>query len=319
VSTAISAPTPVTSVRPPSPPLGPRDSWEPLLPPTLRSSRGREVKNALATGIVYAAFAVAVLPLMWILWTVLSKGLHLVLEPSWWINSQRGVTARAIGGGAYHAIAGTVLQALVCAAISVPIAVLTAIYLVEYGRGRLARTVSFMVDILTGIPSIVAALFVYAVWVTTFGLQRVGFAVSLALVLLMIPVVVRSTEEMLKLVPNELREASYALGIPKWKTIARIVVPTAFSGIITGILLGLARVMGETAPLLILGPYTKSINFNLFNGNLAALPTMINQDRAQALQPAQDRVWSAALTLVLLVLLLNLAGHMVGRSKRSSR
>jgi phosphate transport system permease protein len=195
----------------------------------------------------------------------------------------------------------------------VPIGIMTAIYLVEYGRGRFAKVVSFMVDILTGVPSIVAGLFVYAVWVTTFGFQRVGFAVCLALVLLMIPVIVRSTEEMLKLVPNELREASYALGVPKWKTIARVVLPTAFSGIITGVLLGLARVMGETAPLLILGPYTKSIATDLFGGYMATLPTMINQDRTESLQPAVDRVWAAALTLILLVLLLNLAGRVIAR------
>jgi phosphate transport system permease protein len=149
--------------------------------------------------------------------------------------------------------------------------------------------------------------------VTTFGFQRVGFAVSLSLVLLMVPVVVRSTEEMLKLVPNELREASYALGVPKWRTIARVVLPTAFSGIVTGILLGLARVMGETAPLLILGPYTKAIATDLFGGLMATLPTMINQDRSESLQPAVDRVWAAALTLILLVLLLNLAGRVVAR------
>jgi phosphate transport system permease protein len=191
--------------------------------------------------------------------------------------------------------------------------VLTAIYLVEYGRGRLARAVSFMVDILTGIPSIVAGLFIYAVWVTTLGLQRVAFAVSLSLVLLMVPTVVRSTEEMLKLVPNELREASYALGVPKWKTIVKVVLPTAFSGITTGILLGLARVMGETAPLLILGPYTKSIATDLFGGYMATLPTMINPDRTESLQPAVDRVWAAALTLILLILILNLAGRLVAR------
>ena len=140
-----------------------------------------------------------------------------------------------------------------------------------------------MVDILTGIPSIVAALFIYALWVSTIGLQRVPFAVTLALVILMIPTVVRSTEEMLKLVPNELREASYALGVPKWKTIMKVVLPTAFSGIITGILLGLARVMGETAPLIILGPYTKVIASDLFGGLMATLPTMINNDRGENL------------------------------------
>ena len=284
-----------------------------------RPARGRGIVNMLATALVWVALGLAVIPLVWILWTVISRGAGPVLDLNWWLNSQRGITAREVGGGAYHAIMGTVLQALVCAVISVPIAIFTAIYLVEYGRGRLARTVSFMVDILTGIPSIVAALFIYAVWVTTLGLERVGFAVSLSLVLLMIPVVVRSTEEMLKLVPNELREASYALGIPKWKTISRIVLPTALSGIITGVLLGLARVMGETAPLLILGPYTKSINLNLFDGNMAALPTMINQDRTQNLDPAVDRVWAAALTLVLVILLLNLAGRLVARMNRVHR
>jgi phosphate transport system permease protein len=278
-----------------------------------KPSGRRSVTNLVAAVLVGLAFAIALLPLVWILWTVVSKGLGLLLDPHWWLNSQRGITSRRQGGGAYHAIVGTVLQAAVTALISVPIGVLTAVYLVEYGRGRLARAVSFMVDILTGIPSIVAALFIYAAWVTTLGFDRVGLAVSLSLVLLMIPVIVRSTEEMLKLVPNELREASYALGVPKWRTIASIVLPTAFSGIVTGVLLGLARVMGETAPLLILGPYSKSINTDLLHGFMAALPTMINQDRTEAPQPAVDRVWAAALTLVLLVLALNLLGRLVAR------
>jgi len=279
-------------------------------------SRGRAFRNQLARIVMWAAFLLALAPLVWILWTVLARGLHMLLTSDWWTHSQRGITSRMVGGGAVHAIQGTLIMAVVTALIAVPIAVMTAIYLVEYGRGRFARAVSFMVDILTGIPSIVAALFIYAVWVTTFGFQRVAFAVCLALVLLMVPVVVRSTEEMLKLVPNELREASYALGVPKWKTIVRIVLPTAFSGIVTGVLLGLARVMGETAPLLILGPYTKEIQTNLFGGLMATLPTMINQDRTESLQPALDRVWGAALTLILLVLLLNIAGRVVARFGR---
>jgi len=264
------------------------------------------VRNELARAVMWTAFGIAMLPLAWILWSVVSKGGSTLLDSNWWANSQRGVTNRVVGGGAVHAIQGTLIQGLVTA-------VMTAIYLVEYGRGQLARAVSFTVDILTGIPSIVAALFIYAVWVTVFGFQRVGFAVCLALVMLMIPVVVRSTEEMLKLVPNELREAAYALGVPKWKTIVRVVLPTAFSGIITGVLLGLARVMGETAPLLILGPYTKNIATDLFGGLMPTLPTMINQDRTEVLQPAVDRVWGAAATLILLILLLNLAGRLIGR------
>ena len=276
-------------------------------------SGGRAARDLLARVLMWGAFVVATIPLLWILGSTVLKGGHMLLDATWWTNSQAGITARRVGGGAAHAIQGTLIQAGVTAAISVPIGVLTAVYLVEYGRGRLARTVSFMVDILTGVPSIVAALFIYALWVTTFQFQRVGFAVCLALALLMIPTVVRSTEEMLKLVPNELREASYALGVPKWRTIMRIVIPTAFSGIVTGVLLGLARVMGETAPLIVLGPYTKVLAHDLFDGLMATLPTMINQDRTESLQPAVDRVWGAALTLILIIFLLNLLGRAVGR------
>ena len=276
-------------------------------------SSSRAFVDQLARVLMWTAFVVACIPLAWILVSTLLKGGRMLTSADWWTLSQQGVTSRRVGGGAAHAVRGTLIQALVTAVMSVPIGVLTAVYLVEYGRGRLARTVSFMVDILTGIPSIVAALFVYALWVTTFGFQRVPFAVCLALVMLMVPTVVRSTEEMLKLVPNELREASYALGVPKWKTIVKIVLPTCFSGIITGILLGLARIMGETAPLIILGPYTKSMASDLFSGLMGTLPTMINQDRTEALQPAVDRVWGASLTLILLVFLLNLAGRFIAR------
>lgn len=276
-------------------------------------SPARAIKDKLARISMWTAFFVACIPLVWILGSTLLKGGHMLLSLDWWTLSQNGITARREGGGAAHAIQGTLIQALVTAVLSVPVGVFTAIYLVEYGRGRLAKVVSFMVDILTGVPSIVAALFIYALWVTTFGFQRVPFAVTLALTLLMIPTIVRSTEEMLKLVPNELREASYALGVPKWKTIVSVVLPTAFSGIVTGILLGLARVMGETAPLIILGPYTKTMAYNLFDGLMGTLPTMINQDRTEALQPALDRVWGAALTLILLIFVLNLLGRFIGR------
>jgi len=296
-----------TTTAPPAPPAPPRR------PELASKSSSRAVKDLIARIVMWTAFFVAVIPLVWILASVLLKGGQMLLESQWWTNSQAGITPRKVGGGAAHAIQGTLYMALVTAAMSVPIGVLTAVYLVEYGRGRLARLVSFMVDILTGIPSIVAALFIYALWVSTIGLQRVPFAVTLALVILMIPTVVRSTEEMLKLVPNELREASYALGVPKWKTIMKVVLPTAFSGIITGILLGLARVMGETAPLIILGPYTKVIASDLFGGLMATLPTMINNDRGENLQPALDRVWGAALTLILLIFLLNLLGRFIGR------
>jgi phosphate transport system permease protein len=295
----------------------------------------RKLKNHLATVLITASFLVALIPLVWLLWTVISKGLHALTRTGWFTHSQRNLTFTDPGGGAYHAIIGTAEQVGLCALISVPIALLVAIYLIEYGRGPMARAATFMVDILTGIPSIVAALFIYAVFISTFHGQRAGWLVSLALVMLMIPVVVRTTEEMLRLVPNELREASYALGVPKWKTIIKIVLPTALSGIITGIVLGIARVAGETAPLLILVGYAPSINTNLFAGPQGALPAMINDEAVNfttkgtyLLGPdgkphlvhnyAVDRVWGAALTLVVIVMVLNVVARLIGRFNKVS-
>ncbi|MGQ0846950.1 MAG: phosphate ABC transporter permease PstA [Sporichthyaceae bacterium] len=302
-----------------APPPAGGGSQDPLAQLFSPASPSRRIKDRAATILVSICFAIAVIPLFWVLWTVVDKGSSVLFDPAWWTNSQNGVTERREGGGAFHAVIGSLVQTLVAAIISVPIALLGAVYLVEYGRGRLARAVGFMVDILTGIPSIVAALFVYAVVITSLGFQRQGFAVSLALVLLMIPVVLRTTEEMLKLVPHELREASLALGVPKWKTIVRIVVPTALPGIITGIMLGIARVIGETAPLLILVGYSKAINFNLFDGFQGSLPGMIvNESKNIALAPSASRAWGAALTLILIVLVLNLAARLVARATKVS-
>jgi len=283
-----------------------------------RPSGPRTVKNALAYVYVTAATVLAIIPLVWVLYTVISKGARLVLTSTWWTQSQRGITPRREGGGAYHAIVGTIEIGLICAAIAVPLGILGAILLIEYARGtKVARAVSFTVDILSGIPSIVAALFIYALFITIFGAGRSVFAVGMALVLLMLPVVLRSTEEMLKLVPDSLREASYALGVPKWKTIAKVVIPTAFGGISTGVMLGLARVMGETAPLLILVSYAVGINFNPFSDNMGALPTMINSGRDQApTLPGYERVWAAALTLIIIVMLLNLLARGIARASK---
>lgn len=280
-----------------------------------RPRGNRTAKNVLATVLVTTATLLAIAPLVWILSSVLIRGLGVVLKPGWWNLSQRNITALMEGGGAYAAIVGTVEIALICAVIAVPIGVLGALFLVEYARGtRFARVISFAVDILTGIPSIVAALFIYAFVITILGFGRSAVAASLALVLLMLPTVLRSTEEMLKLVPDALREASYALGVPKWKTIVKIVIPTSLSGIVTGVLLGLARVMGETAPLLILVSYGQGINFAPGSPVMASLPTMINTMRDQPPGlPAFDRAWGAALTLILIVMALNLLGRGVSR------
>ena len=283
-----------------------------------RPSGPRTIKNALAYVYVTLAAVLAVIPLVWVLYTVISKGARLVMTSTWWLQSQRGITPREEGGGAYHAIVGTIQIGLICAAIAVPLGVLGAILLIEYARGtKVARAVSFTVDILSGIPSIVAALFIYALFITIFGFGRSVFAVGMALVLLMLPVVLRSTEEMLKLVPDSLREASYALGVPKWKTIVKVVIPTAFGGISTGVMLGLARVMGETAPLLILVSYAVGINFNPFTDTMGALPTMINSGRDQApTLPGYERVWAAALTLIIIVMFLNLLARAIARASK---
>jgi phosphate transport system permease protein len=277
----------------------------------------RRIADAVATVLVTLCVLVALVPLLSVLYSVVAKGFGAVRSTVWWTHSQAGMTAFVAGGGAYHAIIGTLLQGLVCAAISIPIGVSVAVYLVEYGGGtRLGRLTTFMVDILTGVPSIVAALFIYALCIATLGLPRSGFAVSLALVLMMLPVIVRATEEMLRIVPMDLREASYALGVPKWKTITRIVIPTGLSGIITGIMLALARVMGETAPLLILVGYSQAMNFDMFTGFMGSLPGMMYDQTsagAGANPVPTDRLWGAALTLILLIAVINVGARVVAK------
>ena len=277
----------------------------------------RRVANDVATVLMTLSMLIALVPLVWVLCSVIAKGFTVITSSVWWTHSQAGTTEFGAGGGAYHAIVGTVLQGLVCTALSVPIGVMVAIYLVEYGGGTpLGRLATFMVDILSGVPSVVAALFIYALLVATLGLPRSEFAASLALVLLMVPVIVRATEEMLRIVPVDLREASYALGIAKWKTIARIVIPTGLAGIITGIMLAVARVLGETAPLLILVGYSQAINFNIFSGFMGSLPSMMYYQTsagAGSNPVPTDRLWGAALTLILMIAVINIGARAMAR------
>lgn len=272
-----------------------------------RISLTRRIKNGIAGALFVAAFALAVIPLLWVLWIVVERGWHGVVQSGWWTHSLQGVLPEQFAGGVYHAIYGTLIQATVAAVLAVPLGLMAAVYLVEYGGGWLSRVTTFMVDVLAGVPSIVAALFVFSLWIATLGFPQSSLAVSFALVLLMLPVVVRNTEEMLKLVPDELREASYALGIAKWITIVRIVVPTALPGIISGVLLSVARIIGETAPVLVLVGYARSINFDIFDGNMASLPLLIYTELTNPEHAGFLRIWGAALTLIILVAVLNLA------------
>jgi phosphate transport system permease protein len=273
----------------------------------------RQATDRLVTSLVTAAFVVALIPLVWLLETVLQYGLGTMLDGTFLNSSMRNVVGE--GGGALHAIVGTLLITLLAAVISVPVGLMTAIYLVEYGRGRLARGITFLVDVMTGIPSIVAGLATYALFVIFFGEGvKMGFAGSISLSILMIPVVVRSSEEILKLVPNELREASYALGVPKWLTIVRIVLPTSVAGITTGVMLAISRVIGETAPLLIVAGFTTSMNYNPFNERMMSLPVFVYNQYVSPGTQAEfyiERAWAGALTLILIVALLNIIARVV--------
>ncbi len=277
------------------------------------------------TVVVALAFAVALVPLLSLAWTVVSNGVER-LSPYFLTVSMRGVFGGMDAGGIYHAIVGTVLVTGVAALISVPIGIMAAVYLVEYGRGPLARAVTFFVDVMTGIPSIVAGLFAYALFAVFFGPGvRFGLVGAVALSVLMIPVVVRSCEEMLRLVPNELREASYALGVPKWLTVVKVVLRTAVGGVVTGVMLAVARVIGETAPLLVTVGVIDSINTNVFEGRMMTLPVYVFRQYAQGLVPCAegsgdcietiniDRAWAAALVLILIVMALNLGARLLAR------
>ncbi len=293
----------------------------PVKAPTFQGVGGRRRTTDLVVKVlVTASVLLALIPLVWVLFTVIQKGFAAITSPTWFTNSFNGLSASASGGGIYHALIGTILQGVVCAMISIPLGLAVAVYLTEYaGTSRLGRITTFMVDILSGVPSIVAALFIYALWIATFGFPKSAFAVSLALVLLMVPVVIRSTEEMLRIVPQDLREASYALGVPKWKTIMRIVVPTALPGIITGVMLALARVLGETAPLLILVGYAPFINFDLFNGEMGSLPGVMVAEMNNPTAAGSERIWGAALTLILLIAVLNIVAKLIGHFSRVSK
>jgi phosphate transport system permease protein len=277
----------------------------------------RKAVNRLMTALIVAAFVVALIPLFSLLYQVVKRGLP-GLSWEFFTTSPRGVIG---GGGAAHAIVGTVVITAVTAAISVPIGILAAIYLTEYGGGRLRRALTFFVDVMTGIPSIVAGLFAYALFAIFLGPGiRLGLMGAVALSVLMIPIVIRASEEVLKIVPNHLREASYALGTPKWRTIVKVVLPTAFAGLVTAVMISVARIVGETAPLLVTTGIVDSINTNPFEGrmqNLAVYAYSEYRTPGVMKEASYDRAWAAALTLIAIVMILNLVARFVYRRYRT--
>lgn len=275
---------------------------------------GRQARDRLATSLVWLSFPLAAVPLASLLYETVARGVT-VLDGYFLTHSMSGVITLQPGGGVYHALLGTLEQVGLATLLAAPLGLLTAIYLVEYGRGRLAKAITFFVDVMTGIPSIVAGLFVLSLWIVILDFGYSGFAGALALAILMVPIVVRSTEEMLRLVPDELREASLALGVPKWRTILRVVLPTAIGGITTGVMLAVARIAGETAPVLLLVFGAQSINANPFDGAQSSLPYYVYEQWANGNEPSYDRAWAAALVLIALVMLLNLVARALAHWK----
>jgi len=286
----------------------------------LREPAGwRRTKNRIATVLMVLSFVVVIIPLGFVLYTVIAKGASVL---GWsFLTSQIPPAVVPVGtGGIGPAVAGTLEITALATVMAVPLGVLGAIYLNEYGGNRpLARLIGFMADVMTGVPSIVMGLFIFSIWVLHFGFS--GLAGAFALGCLMLPVVIRSSDEMLKLVPDSLREGSYALGATKARVTATVVLPAALPGIVSGALLAIARAAGETAPLLftILGGLT-TVNSNVFSGANTALPLLIFTNATQPYIGAEARGWGAALTLIAIAFILMIAARIVtARFTRYSR
>jgi phosphate transport system permease protein len=278
------------------------------VPPMLKTSGPslwRRAKNRLAAVAVVAAVAVTAIPLVSMIWTAVARGSQR-LDLALFTNSMYGVVGQ--GGGLLHALTGTVLITAATATISVPLGLAAAIYLTEYGRGQLAALTRRAVDVMVSIPSIVAGLAAYALFSMILGPgTRSGLAGAVALSIIMVPVVVRSSEEVLAMVPGDLREAGLALGAPRYRVIRRIVLPTALPGLTSGAVLGVARIIGETAPLLLVAGFTDAMNYNLADGRMATLPVFIySQWSSKGLDAAayDQRAWAGALVLMALVVVL---------------
>lgn len=293
---AVSTAAPPTPAAPSSPvDLAPVKGW-------------RATKNTLVTVLLVLSFIIVMIPLGAVIWSVVSRGIGVI---SWeFLTGNFAVSPRRPEGGMGPAVVGTLVIVAAATVLAIPLGVLGAIYLHEYGgSGPLARVIRFFSNVMTGVPSIVMGLFIFVVWTVTFGLE--GFGGALALACLMLPVVIRSTEEMLKLVPDQLREGSYALGARKSRTILTVVLPAALPGIVSGCLLAIARAAGETAPLLFTIGNGSRINANPFNEANNALPAQIYNNASSPFAPAIDRGWGAALTLVAIAFVFMIVARIV--------
>jgi phosphate transport system permease protein len=270
----------------------------------------RRRKNQIATFVMWAAFALILVPLVWVIFTVIQKGITAI---SWQFLSGSPIPANVLPlgtGGMWPAILGTLEITGFAAVIAIPLGVLGAVYINEYGgNGWLARFIAFLADVMTGVPSIVMGLFIVTIWTLHYSYS--GMAGSFALACLMLPIVIRSTYEMLLLVPNELRQASYALGASKARVVLSVVLPAAVGGITSGALLAVARAAGETAPLLFTILSTQNTNANLFAGANTALSTQIFANAQSPYVGAEERAWGAALTLIVIAFVLMLGARLI--------
>ncbi|MDQ1567825.1 MAG: phosphate transport system permease protein [Actinomycetota bacterium] len=280
----------------------------PRTPEDGRQLSRRSLSNAAFTGLVFASVVVAAIPLVAIVFYVLKKGSGVISVD--FLTKDIPILTRSVGPGMGPAIVGTLLITGTATLMAVPLGILAAVYLNEYGKtNRLATVIRTMSDVMTGVPSIVMGLFIYTIWVLRYGLS--GFAGALALACLMLPIVIRSTEEILRLVPDGLREASLALGASRARTIMTVVLPAAISGITSGALLAVARAAGETAPLLFTVGASRKANWHVFSGANTALSTQIFRNAQQPFPGAQDRAWGAALTLIVLVVVLTIGARLI--------
>ena len=275
--------------------------------------------NSTSTVLVYVAAAFVIVPLASILWEIFTKGATGV-SLNIFSNDMAATASDAplTEGGLIHAIVGTVYLVFMASIISTPIGILTALYIVEV-KGRFAGIVRFFVQAMSGIPSIVAGLFIYAVWMIGLGNSYSAGAGAAALAILMIPTVARTSEEVLKLIPNDLREAGLAMGATQWRTVAMIIIPAARSGLVTAVILGIARVAGETAPLLLTIGGADGLNLNPFGGNNAALPYYIWKNLSLGTEIAVQRAWLGVFILIVVVFIFFTLARVLGASKGSKK
>ncbi|MDP9426634.1 MAG: phosphate ABC transporter permease PstA [Actinomycetota bacterium] len=275
--------------------------------------RRRKLVDRLMTVLAYACTAAAIIPLTWIVIYVSYRGLG-----AWDLAFFTELPQLfGDGGGVRSGIVGTLVIVGLATLMGVPVGIMAGIYLAEYGDNRLGGVIRFMADTLTGVPSIVVGLFAFGVVVVNFGYS--AFAGAVALAVLMVPIITRTTEEIIRLVPDSIREASLGLGVSRWKTIMRVVLPTALSGIVTGVLLAVARVAGETAPLILTIFGTNfPISSNVFSGPSTTLSLQIFQLGGAPSPQVVEVAWGAALLLVLMVLGISLMARLVFRGQSVS-